>query len=118
MTSSDCRLELAQCACGTDFQPSCSAGRLSEASRFSFAVSAAEIVFPRVVKYAYRDWSDLMARTKTPEKFHLSATARTCLKKNEYSALGRHARVKGKTVSALMRDLILAELTSAAVLPR
>jgi hypothetical protein len=55
-----------------------------------------------------------MARPKTPERFHLSATARTCLKKGEYVALGRHARIKNKTVSALMRELILAEIASAA----
>jgi len=54
-----------------------------------------------------------MARTKTPEKFHLSATARICLKKAEYAALGRYARTKNKTISALLRELVLAELTNA-----
>ena len=54
-----------------------------------------------------------MARPKTPERFHLSATARTCLKKGEYAALGRHARLKNKTISALMRELILAEIAAA-----
>jgi hypothetical protein len=57
-----------------------------------------------------------MARPKTPERFHLSATARACLKKGEYAAFGRHARLKNKTVSALMRELILAEIASAASL--
>ena len=52
-----------------------------------------------------------MARPKTPEKYHLAATARTCLKKTEYAALGRHARLKNRTISALVRDLILAELS-------
>lgn len=59
-----------------------------------------------------------MARPKSPDKQVLSTTARTCLRKAEYAALGRHARLKQKTVSALMRDLILAELATAAGLPR
>jgi len=54
-----------------------------------------------------------MARTKTPEKLHLSATARICLRKTEYAALGRHARIRNKTVSALLRELVLAELANA-----
>jgi hypothetical protein len=53
-----------------------------------------------------------MGRPKTPAKFHLSATARTCLKKVEYAALGRHARLKNRTISALVRELILAEIAS------
>jgi hypothetical protein len=59
-----------------------------------------------------------MARPKTPKEFHFSATARTCLKKAEYAALGRHARLKNKTISALMRELILAEIATTGAEPR
>ena len=55
-----------------------------------------------------------MARPKKPEKSHLCATAHTCLRKAEYTALSKHARHKNRSVSALMRELILAELTSPA----
>lgn len=57
-----------------------------------------------------------MARPKTPEKYHLAATARTCLKKTEYAALGRHARLKNRTISALVRELILADIAAASAL--
>ncbi len=59
-----------------------------------------------------------MARPKLPERFHLPATARTCLKKAEYAALGRHARLKNRSISSLLRELILAELALAEQVAR
>ncbi len=53
-----------------------------------------------------------MARPKKPEKFHLCATAHTCLRKVEYIALSKHARRTNRSVSSLMRELILAEIAS------
>ena len=55
-----------------------------------------------------------MARPTMPKKFHLCATAHTCLRKAEYVALSKYARGKNRSVSALMRELILAEIAMDA----
>jgi hypothetical protein len=53
-----------------------------------------------------------MARTKGPQKNVRAATARACLTKAEYASLGRHARVKGTTVSNFMRQAVLAAIAA------
>lgn len=55
-----------------------------------------------------------MARPKKPEKLQLCATAHTCLRKAEYAALSKRARQANRSVSALMRELILAEIAFPA----
>ncbi|CAN0421250.1 unnamed protein product [Phaeothamnion confervicola] len=53
-----------------------------------------------------------MARPKGPEKGVRAAAARTCLTRAEYAALGRFARVKGTTISSLLRDVLLATMAA------
>jgi hypothetical protein len=55
-----------------------------------------------------------MARPRKPESLALSAPARFWVTKAEYRALGRYARLQGKTISALMRDVLLATMTADA----
>ncbi len=53
-----------------------------------------------------------MARPKKPETLALSAPARFWLTKTEYQALGRRARIQGKTISAFARQAVLAAVTA------
>jgi len=53
-----------------------------------------------------------MARPKKPEKLALSAPVRSWFRRAEAAALGRHARVKGKTISTFVRDTVLAAIAA------
>lgn len=53
-----------------------------------------------------------MARLKGPDRNRRAASARACLTKTEYAALGRHARLQGKTISTFVRDVVLDALSA------
>lgn len=53
-----------------------------------------------------------MGRPRKPEKTVLSAPARAWFTKSEYAQLGRYARVNGKTVSTLIRAVVLAAMAA------
>lgn len=54
-----------------------------------------------------------MAMPKKADEVALRATLRTCITRREYAAVGKLARHSNKTVSALMRDLLLSALAAS-----
>lgn len=80
----------------------------------SIAVPTVNSLTVRGRMIAQCQWERHLNRYRKPEKFHQIAQARTCLTKAEYGALGRLARLRGKAISAVMRELIQAELANAS----